>query len=85
MFAAETGYESLQDFATSIGIGLLFSLNKLKATQTTTSITLATLSNLAFKTGRVVAIGGAALARRTLPGLAAIAAGLVGGLLSRTS
>jgi hypothetical protein len=45
---------------------------------------LATLSNLAFKTGLVVVIGGAALARRTLPGLAAIAAGLLGGLLLMT-
>jgi len=49
--------------------------------QTVTAITLATLSNLAFKTGLVLAIGGAGLARRTLPGLGAIAAGLVGGLL----
>jgi len=59
----------------------MFSMDKLTAAQTVTAITLATLSNLAFKTGLVVVIGGAALARRTLPGFAAIAAGLVGGLL----
>lgn len=56
-------------------------MDKLTAVQTVTAITLATLSNLAFKTGLVLAIGGAGLARRTLPGLGAIAAGLVGGLL----
>ncbi|MCX7148261.1 MAG: MgtC/SapB family protein [Rhodocyclales bacterium] len=62
----------------------MFSMEKLTAAQTITAITLATLSNLAFKTGLVVVVGGAALARRTLPGLAAIAAGLVGGLLLMT-
>ena len=62
----------------------MFSMEKLTAAQTITAITLATLSNLAFKTGLVVVIGGAALARRSLPGLAAIAAGLVGGLLLMT-
>ncbi|MBI3096411.1 MAG: DUF4010 domain-containing protein, partial [Rhodocyclales bacterium] len=62
----------------------MFSLDKLSVAQSITAITLATLSNLAFKTGLVVVIGGAALARRTLPGLAAIAAGLVGGLLVMT-
>ncbi len=56
-------------------------MDKLTAVQTVTAITLATLSNLAFKTGLVLAIGGAGLARRTLPGLGAIAVGLVGGLL----
>jgi uncharacterized membrane protein (DUF4010 family) len=59
----------------------MFGMDKLTAVQTITAITLATLSNLAFKTGLVVVIGGAALARRVLPGLLAIAAGLVGGLL----
>ncbi|MFH1872278.1 MAG: MgtC/SapB family protein [Pseudomonadota bacterium] len=62
----------------------MFTLDKLSEAQTITAITLATLSNLAFKTGLVVVIGGAALARRTLPGLVAIAAGLVGGLLLMT-
>lgn len=59
----------------------MFGMDKLSAAQTITAITLATLSNLVFKTGLVVIIGGAALARRTLPGLGAIAVGLVGGLL----
>jgi uncharacterized membrane protein (DUF4010 family) len=59
----------------------MFGMEKLTATQTITAITLATLSNLAFKSGLVVVIGGGALARRSLPGMAAIAAGLVGGLL----
>jgi uncharacterized membrane protein (DUF4010 family) len=58
----------------------MFGMDKLTAVQTITAITLATLSNLAFKTGLVVVIGGAALARRVLPGLLAIAVGLVGGL-----
>ncbi|MBK7017250.1 MAG: MgtC/SapB family protein [Sulfuritalea sp.] len=59
----------------------MFGMEKLGAVQTVTAITLATLSNLAFKTGLVVVIGGKALARFTLPGFLAIAAGLVGGLL----
>jgi uncharacterized membrane protein (DUF4010 family) len=59
----------------------MFGMAKLDAAQTVTAITLATLANLAFKTGLVVVIGGPALARRTLPGLAAVAVGLGGGLL----
>lgn len=58
----------------------MFSMDKLTAAQTITAITLATLSNLAFKSGLVIVIGGTALARRTLPGLGAIAVGLIGGL-----
>ncbi|HLA36737.1 MAG TPA: DUF4010 domain-containing protein, partial [Rhodocyclaceae bacterium] len=62
----------------------LFGLAKLSAAETVTAIALATLANLTFKTGLVIAIGGASLSRRTLPGLAAIAIGLIGGLwLSR--
>ena len=59
----------------------MYGMDKLDAAQTVTAITLATLSNLAFKTGLVMVIGGSALARFTLPGFAAIAAGLVGGLM----
>ena len=59
----------------------MFDMDKLSASQTVTAITLATLSNLAFKTGLVVVIGGKALARYTLPGFFAIAAGLVCGLI----
>lgn len=59
----------------------LFSVNKLDAVQAVTSITLAILSNLGFKTGLVLFIGGAPLARRALPGLAAIGLGLATGLM----
>ena len=59
----------------------MFSMEKLSAAQTITAIILATLSNLAFKTGLVIVIGGTALSRLAVPGLTAIAAGLVGGLL----
>jgi uncharacterized membrane protein (DUF4010 family) len=59
----------------------MFGMDKLDAAQAATAIALAALSNLAFKAGLVVVIGGGALARRTLPGFVAIAAGLVGGLL----
>ena len=58
----------------------LFGIEKLTIGETVTAISLATLSNLAFKTGLVVVIGGPALARRTLPGLAVIAVGIGGGL-----
>jgi uncharacterized membrane protein (DUF4010 family) len=58
----------------------LFNLDQLDAAQSVTAITLAMLANLAFKSGLVVAIGGTALARRALPGLAAIALGLALGL-----
>jgi uncharacterized membrane protein (DUF4010 family) len=59
----------------------LFNLEKLAGEQAVTSIALATLSNLAFKSGLVVTIGGAALSRRALPGLVAIAAGIGLGLV----
>ena len=58
----------------------LFNQEKLTAVQAVTSISLAILSNLAFKTGLVVTIGGGALARRALPGFAAVAAGVAGAL-----
>ncbi len=44
------------------------------------AIGLASLSNLAFKSGLVIAIGGKPLARRVLPGLAAIGVGFVLGI-----
>lgn len=59
----------------------MFGMDRLTSAQTVTAITLATLSNLAFKAGLVATIGGARLARLTLPGFAAIGIGLVGGLL----
>lgn len=60
----------------------LFNLDKLDAGQTVTAIGLAILANLVFKTGLVVFLGGAALSRHALPGLAAIGLGVAGGLLT---
>ena len=54
----------------------LFSLDKLTAQAAVTAIVLAALANLVFKTGLVITIGGAPLARRVVPGLAAIGGGL---------
>jgi uncharacterized membrane protein (DUF4010 family) len=54
---------------------------RLDAVQAVISISLAFLTNMAFKSGLVLAIGGGALARRTLPGMAAIAVGVAAGLL----
>ncbi len=59
----------------------LFELGKLGADQAVMAITIAYLSNLAFKFGLVVTVGGAALARRCAPGVVAVAAGLGGMLL----
>lgn len=59
----------------------LFNLEKLAAQQTVISIALAALANLVFKMGLVLAIGGAALGRRALPGLLAIGAGIGAGVL----
>jgi uncharacterized membrane protein (DUF4010 family) len=58
----------------------LFSLDKLSAGQAVTSIALAVLSNLTFKAGLVITLGGWALARRTLPAMLAVAAGIGFGL-----
>ena len=54
----------------------LYNLDKLAGQEAVVAIALATLANLAFKTGLVVTIGGPALARRVLPGLGAIAIGV---------
>lgn len=58
----------------------LYNLEKLGGFEAVVSIALAVVSNLAFKVGLVVAIGGGALARQALPGLLAIGAGLGLGL-----
>lgn len=58
----------------------LYNLEKLAAQQAVFSVALATLSNLVFKGGLVLAIGGGPLARRALPGLLAIAAGIGAGM-----
>jgi uncharacterized membrane protein (DUF4010 family) len=59
----------------------LFNLGNLDTDQTATAILLAIVSNIAFKSGLASVIGGAALARLVLPGMAAVAAGLVVGWL----
>jgi uncharacterized membrane protein (DUF4010 family) len=53
----------------------LFGLGTLTAHQAATAILLAMLANIVFKAGLTLAIGGPALARRALPGFAAVAAG----------
>jgi uncharacterized membrane protein (DUF4010 family) len=58
----------------------LYNQDKLAEQQAVVAIALATLANLGFKSGLLVTIGGSALARRALPGLAAIAAGIACGL-----
>jgi uncharacterized membrane protein (DUF4010 family) len=60
----------------------LYNIEKLAAEQTVIAIALAVLSNLVFKTGLVIVIGGMALARLVLPGMVAIAAGIGTGLLA---
>jgi uncharacterized membrane protein (DUF4010 family) len=59
----------------------LFNLGQLSDHQTVTAIALAFLSNLAFKFGMVVFIGGRALARQVAIGFGAIACGVLFGLL----
>lgn len=58
----------------------LFSIDKLSAGQAVTSIALAVLSNLTFKAGLIVTLGGWNLARLTLPAMLAVAAGIGFGL-----
>ncbi len=58
----------------------LFNQNTLTANPTVVAIGLASLSNLIFKSGLVIAIGGKPLARRALPGLAAIGVGFIVGI-----
>ncbi|MBU0622414.1 MAG: MgtC/SapB family protein [Gammaproteobacteria bacterium] len=59
----------------------LFNLGQLNEHQTVIAIALAFLSNLAFKYGMVVFIGGWALARQVAIGFGAIACGMLFGLL----
>ena len=58
----------------------LFSIDKLSAGQAVTAIALAVLSNLTFKAGLIVTLGGWNLARLTLPAMLAVAAGIGIGL-----
>lgn len=59
----------------------LFGAAQLSTDQAVTTITLALLSNLVFKSGLIVVLGGSALARRTLFGMLAVAIGLIISLL----
>lgn len=59
----------------------LFNLGQLSETQTVTAISIAFLSNVAFKFGMVAFIGGWALARQVAIGFGAIACGVLFGLL----
>ncbi len=58
----------------------LFNQSTLTANPTVVAIGLASLSNLIFKSGLVIVIGGKPLARRALPGLAAIGVGFIAGI-----
>jgi uncharacterized membrane protein (DUF4010 family) len=59
----------------------MFNLEKLSAAQTIISISLAVLSNLAFKLGLIATLGGWLLTRHALPGLLAMAFGIGAGLV----
>jgi uncharacterized membrane protein (DUF4010 family) len=59
----------------------LFNQSTLEASPAVIAIGLAALSNLIFKSGLVVAIGGRPLARRVLPGLGAIGLGFIMGIV----
>jgi uncharacterized membrane protein (DUF4010 family) len=58
----------------------LFNQQTFAASPAVTAIGLAVLSNLVFKSGLVIAIGGKSLARQVLPGLTAIGVGFVAGI-----
>lgn len=59
----------------------LFELDKLPVHQAVMAISIAYLSNLVFKFGLVVVVGGGALARLVAPGMLAVAVGMGGVLL----
>lgn len=59
----------------------LFNLGQLSEQQTVTAISIAFLSNVAFKFGMVVFIGGRALAQQVAIGFGAIACGVLFGLI----
>ncbi|MGA9395967.1 MAG: MgtC/SapB family protein [Azonexus sp.] len=59
----------------------LYNLEAISQGETVIAVTLALMSNLAFKIGLVISIGGGKLARHALPGLFAIGSGLALGLL----
>lgn len=59
----------------------LHNLGQIQATQAVMAIGLALITNMLFKFGLVVVIGGKPLARQCLPGMAAIVVGMIAGLL----
>ena len=59
----------------------LFNLEAISRGEAVMAVTLALISNLVFKIGLVISIGGGKLARHALPGLFAIGGGLALGLL----
>ena len=67
--------------AISLSMLRLFDQGKLGPDQTVITMAIAYLSNLLFKFGLVIMIGGKALARDSAPALAAIACGMLGALL----
>ena len=67
--------------AISLSALRLFDSAQLGANQAVTTLVLALLSNLVFKTGIIMVLGGNALARRTWFGMLAVAIGLIIGLL----
>ena len=59
----------------------LHNLGQIQAIQAVMAIGLALITNMLFKFGLVVVIGGKPLARQCLPGMAAIVVGMIAGLL----
>ncbi|MEW5786789.1 MAG: MgtC/SapB family protein [Pseudomonadota bacterium] len=59
----------------------LFGLGNLDGGQVLTTMLIAILANMVFKSGLALSIGGASLARQVLPGMGALAGGLVMGWL----
>jgi uncharacterized membrane protein (DUF4010 family) len=59
----------------------LLELGKLQAAEAVTAITLATISNIFFKLGLILVIGGSLLAKRTALGMIITALGLGGALI----
>ncbi len=59
----------------------LFGLGNLQPAQVATTVLVALLANIGFKSGLATVIGGTGLARQILPGMAAVAGGLVLGWL----
>jgi hypothetical protein len=60
----------------------LNNLSQLNEQQTVTTIAIAIIANLAFKFGLVASVGGWKLAKLVSPGFAAIAAGVIIGLIA---